>query len=166
MALAIIPRTLPSLEAYKAALCAALDANWTDAAAAVAAAYPSPALTLTKPQGFAAATIERYEAVPKYPYCTVEGYNVRVAAPHEVHGSGVWEGTIEVAVFVQESDRAKMAAYLDRYAAAVWLIAVNTDPLAGARLDYGSVAMETAEPAGNTANRRAVSVMWDVRFRT
>ena len=159
MTLAIIPRTLPSLEAYADALCAVIASDWSDAAAALAARYPSPSLTLTAPAAVEQELIERYEHVPRYPYATVTGSNLRVVTAHETRGGGVWQGQIEVDVFVQESNRGRMARLLQRYAAAVWLIAINNDPLAGARIDYETVAMETSEPARNNANRRAVSLV-------
>lgn len=173
MAIDTIPSRLPWLEAYKAAIAEAVTSDWQDAVDAVnekAIATGLAAVAMPAPVDTLIATVERFEQIKRWPCLVVEGGNLRVELPGEQQGYGQWLADIDLQLFMQDSDRPRLAQMIDRAGAALWLIAINNDPLAKARVDYATFAMESSEPAelmGNARpHARAVSVAYSVRFRT
>lgn len=165
MPLTYVPTRLPTLEPVKRAIADALIADLAAALAEVTARHPSPAITLAVPKEVRLETVSRYEQIRYWPTVTVTGWNGRLESPAGEPIGGLWRAEIELAAFVQDTDGERLALTLDRYIEALWLVLLNGEPFAKARIVPESAAFEVSDPAGSTTSQRAAALTFDVLFK-
>lgn len=172
MALDLVPSRLPSLEGYKTALRAAIAEQWADAAAAVAAAYPDPDIALDAPREVTTELIERYDAIRLWPTVAILGSVETMSTPADQLGHGLWEGQVAVEAHLHENarladGRPRLPYLAERYMAALWLVVINHEQLAGVRVMNDG--MTFSEVGGGQVNGRHVgsfALAYKVRLRT
>lgn len=172
MALDLVPSRLPSLEGYKAALKAAIAADWADAVTAVQADYPDPDMVIELPKRITTETISRYEQVRAWPTVSIIGGIDALTQPTDQPGHGQWTGSVQVVAYLQDNTRLadgapRMPYLIERYQCALWLIVINNNPLAGAQLVDGTMELgDTGAEEIGGKHLAAVGLRYDVRYRT
>lgn len=168
MSLVVPPQRVPTLEPVKDAVAAAVTTHFADAAAYVAALYPAPALTLPPPAQIVIVTVGPSEVAQRWPALFVAGDGIRagVQADQPQTAAGLWTGTIGLSAWLRDSDAARLARALDRYAAALWLCLLQQRTLGPALLLPETWMIESAEPPGDGGPlTRGVTLSVDVSFR-
>ena len=162
MTLDLLPRKLPTLEPVKRAAQAALEDDLDGALAYVTQLYPDPPLRLPAPKAIRLATEREYTAISAWPTLTIESAGLRPREEGEQRAMGQLRGGLQVRCWL-EAERS-LDQVLDRYAAAVWLVLLNHDPLGGTELARDSLAI-VPDPEGGSPTRRCVVVAVDVLLR-
>lgn len=173
MTLTFAPNRLVSLEGAKDAIVAMLKSDLADALDVVAERFPEPAITLRPPdeRDYYVAVVIQQERVQNPPAIVVTGWNIRKLdaehARNQVLGSGEWLGTIVIDAWLQDPDTEMLTRSLDRYAAAMWLVAINNDPIPGGfYIQYGTEQIHNRPVPGAGGNARVSELTFDVKFRT
>jgi hypothetical protein len=171
MTLTIIPTRLPILEpmayAYKAACLADLP-EALEVANDAMTGMGLPHLDVSQvplERNYRMALLESYEMVQAWPTVGITVWGVDAAEMWQQPGHGTWQGQMEVRAFLQASDPQTLDGLLQRWGVALWLVALNNSPLAGAVLDLDSFSYGMSENSG-TANERVVVAEWKYKFRT
>lgn len=167
MTLDYLPARLPSMERIKYAARDALEHDLAEALAYVsqqAVRMGGPDLTLPPPERVRVATVRDYQAVTRWPSVTIETETLSPRYSGEQRIIGALTGGLGIDCWLQYPDPEALDIALDRYAAAVWTVLVNHDPLGGAELDPQSVQI-TPDPNGGTRNRRVVHLSLDLIVR-
>ncbi len=125
-------------------------------------------LIVPRPQDIKLLSIRSWDLVSTWPTLTINGYAVRSVRPNQHSGSGQWVGTLELDMFMQDSNPDIMPLLMGRYGAALWEVLRTADATLtlGGQLDMDSVEIEVSEPGGVGQNMRAVELRCRVGWYT